>query len=164
MGDFIIENNTDSSILNISSMDPDDIYKSVLHHIYDMIGENLNLNGRSLPRPDVRYDISRKTFWTNFKLNCDIINRDMKQVQKFFDKEFTVESSINQKNELIIKGRYNLQMILSTYSKYIRTFVCCSSCNSFDTIIERNKEMRINYLKCQNKVCGTSKAIKSSKK
>ena len=151
---------TEHSNDTLINIDSDNLYKSLLKNIYEMIESNLNLNGRSLPRPDIRFDITRKTFWENFKLNCDVINRDMKQVQKFFDKEFGIESSINQQNQLIIKGRYNLQMVLSTYSKYIRTYVSCPSCNSFNTVIERNKEMRINYLKCQNQVCGTSKAIK----
>jgi translation initiation factor 2 subunit 2 len=149
--DIVINNNSDPNI----------VYTTLLDELFDIITDNNQLFGNkniSISKPDIKYE-NRKTYWYNFGKNCSQINRNIEQLKKFIDKEMSVESSINEKSNIIIKGRYNFIMIASAYKKYIKNYVICSSCKSMDTEIIRNSSNRLDYLKCLNPKCNTCKVV-----
>ena len=158
MSDFdSLTNNiiNDTNNININS-DPDHTYKTLLDELFEIISENYELfdtSGVKISKPDIHFDITKKTIWRNFKLNCEQINRTPKQVQKFIDKEF------NNQSQLLIRGRYNFNILSASFKKYIKNYVQCNSCKSFKTEIVRNSSMRLDYLQCLNGKCKTSKAI-----
>ena len=141
--------------------DPDTMYTQLLDEIYETISENNELFGNknnNISKPDIKYQ-NRKTFWFNYGKNCEQINRTIVQLKKFFEKELAVETSINEKSNLILRGKYNFNLIASTYKKYIKNYVQCTTCKSFNTEIVRNSSNRLDYLKCLNQKCNTCKVV-----
>jgi len=157
-----IENNMENTnIINIES-DPEEVYKTLLDELYETINENYDLfsnNNIKLSKPDISFDITRKTVWKNFNTNCSQINRNPKELQKFINKEFNIESSFNNVNHLLIRGRYTFPMLSASLKKYIKTFVQCSSCKSIKTEIIRDSSSRLDYIKCLNEKCNTQKVL-----
>jgi translation initiation factor 2 beta subunit (eIF-2beta)/eIF-5 len=140
---------------------PDLVYTTLLDEIYDTISDNSQLFGNKknlIDKPDIKYE-NRKTFWYNYGKNCSQINRSMDQLKRFIEKEMAVETSINDKSNLILRGKYNFAMIASTYKKYIINYVKCSTCKSIETEIIRNSSNRLDYIKCLNPKCNTCKVV-----
>jgi translation initiation factor 2 subunit 2 len=151
---------SDIQIINLN-MEPEKIYILLLDEIYETISDNNQLFGSSnvnVTKPDTKYE-NRKTFWFNYGKNCTQLNRSTQQLKIFFDKELAVESSINDKSQLILRGKYNFNLIASTFKKYIKNYVQCSTCKSIQTEIVRNSSNRLDYLKCLNPKCNTCKVV-----
>ena len=143
------------------NMNPDKIYTLILDEIYETILDNNQLFGNAntnISKPDIKYE-NRKTFWYNYGKNCGQLNRTTQQLKIFFEKELAVESSINDKSQLILRGKYNFNLIASTFKKYIKNYVQCSTCKSIQTEIARNSSNRLDYLKCLNPKCNTCKVV-----
>ena len=158
-----IETNEITNTLEIinTQTDPDTIYTTLLSEIYDTISDNDELFGNknlNISKPDIKYE-NRKTFWYNYGKNCIQINRSTQQLKKFIEKELAVETSINDKSNLLLRGKYNFNIIASTYKKYIKNYVQCTSCKSIQTEIVRNSSNRLDYLKCLNPRCNTCKVV-----
>jgi len=154
---LLIVDNT--SLIN-TTMEPEQAYLLLLDEIYEIISDNKELfenKNINISKPEIKYE-NRKTFWYNYGKNCEQINRDTKQLKKFIDKELAVESSINDKSQLILRGRYDFAVIAKQYKKYIKEYVQCSSCGKFDTEIIRIN--RLDYLKCLKPGCNTCKVVK----
>lgn len=149
-----------SNVQNINiNMEPEKVYNLLLDEIYETISDNKELfenKNINISKPEVKYE-NRKTFWLNYDKNCQQINRDTRQLKKFIDKELGVETSINEKLQLIFRGRYDFAVIAKHYKKYIKEFVQCSSCCKFDTEIIRSN--RLDFLKCLKSGCNTCKVI-----
>jgi translation initiation factor 2 subunit 2 len=137
------------------------IYTTLLDGLYEVISDNNELFGNkniNISKPDIKYE-NRKTFWLNYGKNCSQINRSIEQLKKFYEKELAVETSINDKSNLILRGKYNFNIIANTYKKYIKNYVQCTTCKSINTEIERNSSNRLDYLKCLNTKCNTCKVV-----
>lgn len=163
-GEIELENDNlkfnDEIKINVN-LSPDDVYTLLLDDIFETINDNNELFGNknaNISKPDIKYE-NRKTFWYNYGKNCFQINRTMEQVKKFIEKEMAVETSINDKSNLIIRGKYNFSMIASAYKKYIKNYVMCGTCKSMETLIVRNSSNRLDYLKCLNSKCNTCKVV-----
>lgn len=157
--DMEAENHNEEKINTMAS--PDLVYNVLLNEIFDTISDNSQLFGNKknrIDKPDIKYQ-NRKTFWYNYGINCSQINRSMEQLKKFIDKEMAVETSINDKSNLILRGKYSFAMIASAYKKYILNYVKCSTCKSIETEIVRNSSNRLDYLKCMNPKCNTCKVV-----
>jgi len=154
-----IETENETKINVMSS--PNLVYTVLLDEIFDTINDNyqhFENKKNHIDKPDIKYE-NRKTFWYNYGKNCFQINRTMEQLKRFIEKELSVETSINDKSNLILKGKYNFDMIASTYKKYIINYVKCSTCKSIETEIVRNSSNRLDYLKCLNLKCNTCKVV-----
>ena len=149
--DIKINTNTNSEL----------VYTLLLDGIYETLTDNNQLFGNkntNISKPDIKYE-NRKTFWYNYGKNCSQINRTTEQIKKFIEKEMAVETSVNDKSNLILRGRYNFAMIAGTYKKYIKNYVQCTTCKSMETEIVRNSSNRLDYLKCLNPKCNTLKVV-----
>jgi len=151
----------DNDIKINTNTNPELVYTLLLDGIYETLNDNNKLFGNknvNISKPDIKYE-NRKTFWYNYGKNCSQINRTTEQIKKFIEKEMAVETSVNDKLNLILRGRYNFAMIAGTYKKYIKNYVQCTTCKSIDTEIIRNSSNRLDYLKCLNPKCNTLKVV-----
>ena len=158
---IIFNDNIEDEIKINVNTNKDIIYTILLDDIFETISGNNELFGNkniNISKPDVKYE-NRKTLWYNYGKNCTQINRTMEQLKRFIEKEIAVETSINNKSNLIIKGKYSFAIIAGTYKKYIQNYVKCSTCKSMDTKIIRNSSNRMDYLKCLNSKCNTCKVV-----
>lgn len=152
----------DGQIKLTLDMDENELYVYLLEDIYDSLNQNSNLLGNSeilVAKPEAKFDITKKTIWSNFRNICNEIKSSENQVSNFFAKEYSTTLSINQEGHLLIKGRYSDIMIGSTLKKYIKTFLQCSACKSINTSIEK-KINKLTFLVCHNEKCKCEKVIK----
>ncbi len=149
------------NINNIETTNEADIlYKTLLDEIYSTIEQNPNIvldNNIKITKPDVHFDVSKKTIWKNFRINCKQVNRSEANLQTYIQNEYSTTTSINGVGQLLIKGKYNLNNIGSSYKKYIQNYVQCNICKSIKTEINRNTTMRLDFIKCNN--CNAEKVI-----
>jgi translation initiation factor 2 subunit 2 len=158
-GDIGLEISEDIKIN--TNTDPKIVYTILLDGIYDILTDNNQLFGNkntNISKPDIKYE-NRKTFWYNYGKNCLQINRNTEQIKRFIEKEIAVKTSINDKSNLILRGKYSYPMIAGAYKKYIKNYVQCTTCKSMDTEIVRNPSNRLDYLKCLNPKCNTCKVV-----
>lgn len=154
------DTNNKNDIIDLT-MKPEQIYTTLLDEIYEIISDNNQLFGsfkNIISKPDIKYE-NRKTFWYNFGKNCNQLNRSIQQLKSFFEKELNVKTSINDKSNLILRGKYHFDLIASTLKKYIKNYVQCSTCKLNQTEIVRNSSNRLDYLKCLNFKCNTSNVV-----
>lgn len=99
----------------------------------------------SLEPPSVAY-VNRKTVFSNFRVLCMKLQRNENDVKAYFDSELGCSSSVDASGTLIITGRYNQKNIESIMTNYMRQYVTCGSCKSYNT--ELKKENRILFIIC----------------
>jgi translation initiation factor 2 beta subunit (eIF-2beta)/eIF-5 len=144
-------------------MKPLDFYEFLLDNIFEQFENDEQFKKYSdepkISKPNICYDFKiRRTVWSNFTKNSGELNRDINDIKSFIEKELTNISSINGNNELLIKGKYNSNMIMSIFKKYIKTFVQCTCCSSIRTEITRNTSSKLDILKCNK--CRAERTIK----
>ena len=148
---------------NISSLEPTVFYNFLLDNIFqqfenDQIFTN-QVNEPKITKPKICYDFKiRRTIWSNFTKNCNELSRDINSVKLFIEKELSNVSSINGNNELLIKGKYNSNMIMNVFKKYIKTYIQCNCCSSIQTEIIRDNITKFDILKCSK--CKAERTIK----
>jgi len=158
------ENNNMINLFDICidvNMESNKIYTLILDEIYNNITDNNKLFENKdivISKPDIKYE-NRKTYWLNYKKNCYQINRTLQQLQKFFEKELKVQTSINVNSQLILRGKYKFDLVSSIFKKYIKNYIQCITCKSFKTEIIRNSSNRLDYLKCLNNKCNNCTAV-----
>jgi translation initiation factor 2 subunit 2 len=143
-------------------MDENILYINLLEDIYDSLDKNSNLfNNKEImvAKPEVKFDITKKTIWSNFRYICKELKKNEDEILNFFAKEFSTTPSINFEGQLLIKGKYTDIIIGSTLKKYIKTFMQCSACKTINTTVEK-KQNKLTYLICHNEKCKCEKVIK----
>jgi translation initiation factor 2 subunit 2 len=96
----------------------------------------------------------KQTIVKNFTKIAKDLNRDPKQLYKFFMKEISTSSTIVNQS-LILNGIFNAKKIHDILQKYIKNFVLCSECHKPDTEIVTQNNVKI--LKCS--ACGATTAL-----
>lgn len=141
-------------------MDENELYVYLLEHVYNSLNSNLFSNSQmQITKPEIKFDITKKTIWKNFRLICKELKSKEEHLLNFIAKEYTTTLSINQEGHLLIKGRYSDIMMESTLKKYIKNFLQCSACHTLNTTVER-KLNKLTYLVCMNEKCKLEKVIK----
>lgn len=161
--DITTDNYSQTNLTVHVGTNPDVVYLTFLDEIYQIINENKNVFSNStiqITKPDIIFE-NKRTCWTNFQKNCDQISRNVLHVQKFIESELSVETSIGERGNLIMKGRYDFNNVSKQFKLYIKTFVQCQTCKSFNTEICRNTTNRMDYLKCLNikPLCSSQRVV-----
>jgi len=130
-------------------------YEYLLKRLYEMKGEKdceKKTNTKLIiPIPRLsRYGL--RVQWINFKITCEILNRDPAHVSKYFNKELGSQSySINAEGGLLLKGRYDQTKIETILKKYIIEHVTCSACKSSNTKIIKVNRLPMIVCDCGSK-------------
>lgn len=111
----------------------------------------------SLPPPHVGPLGARKTLWVNFEETALAIERKIDHIQNYFAAELGTEVNLNEKNQLVMKGRFLQKQIQSILKNYLKDYVKCKNCKSYKTELERDASTRVHILKC--KACGASNSV-----
>jgi translation initiation factor 2 subunit 2 len=156
--EIIISNITRDQIIN-NEIDKDKLYLALLNEIYDLIDEqSLENTNYNITKPKI-INKHKKTFWENYKLNCEQIKCCPIHFNKYIKKETTNELSVNAENILIIRGRHDLGQITEIYKKYIKNYIQCNTCKKIQTHIIKNSETRLDILECLNEKCKTTRVV-----
>ncbi len=139
-------------------------YKHLLDRIIDIIAEKnpeMLGNEKKFSLPVIQISkAGTRSVWTNFKDICDLINRQIDHVYNFFVKELGTEASLGGENQFFLKGKYNSNKIETLISKYVKEYVRCPNCKSFDTVLNKNNNTRLLMLECN--FCNTKRSVAKS--
>ena len=77
------------------------------------------------------------------------MRRNPDHVFQFMMAELGTEGSIDGSQRLVIKGKFVPQYIESLLKKYIKEYVICQMCKSFNTTLTRDSVSRLHFVQCQ---------------
>jgi len=92
----------------------------------------------------------------NFKLVCEIINRDPRLVLRYLLKSMGAKGSLEADGNAVIHQNISKASINKLFEKFLENYVRCPTCRSYQT--ELRREGRIWILKCL--ACGAETTIK----
>ena len=114
---------------------------------------------------------TKKTLWVNYQEICKMMRRNPDHVFQYMMAELGTEGSIDGSQRLVIKGKFVPQVHLiivniffpsrihyiisifkyieSLLKKYIKEYVICQMCKSFNTSLTRDSVSRLHFVQCQ---------------
>ena len=132
-------------------------YERLLDRAYSLLPKKAPAARRErlvIPKPEIMIS-GKKTFITNFKQICEILNREPRLVLRFLLKELAVPGEIEDQ-AAIIQGEISPKVIVSLMDRFVRDYVICPVCKSPDTILK--KERRLMVLRCM--ACGAVSPVR----
>lgn len=69
-------------------------------------------------------------------------------LSNFIEDELQTDVSVNQDQQLVIKGAYKNANLRNVISKFANKYKLCNNCNSYNTILTKQKNNRIISVKC----------------
>lgn len=127
-------------------------YNTALKLASEQLCTDTQIGRIHIPIPELEKEGSTRLVWKNSKKISDILNRKLTEMQIFFQDELNTGITINEKQEIIIRGknRYTVSNIQSILKKYIKAYVSCITCKSLDTRLF--KDGNIQRFSCNS--CG----------
>jgi len=101
----------------------------------------------NIPVPNLGRIGTKRTCITNFKEICNSIHRPPEHLMSYLQVELGSPASLDgNAQQMVAKGRFQQAHIEKVIKHYIREYVICKVCKSYDTTME--KENRLNFVKC----------------
>jgi translation initiation factor 2 subunit 2 len=129
-----------------------------LDNVYEQL-ENTN-NGSKIVIPNPILECTTtNTYFKNVKKILIVINRPPEHFLEYLNKEIHTGYWIsNSKSDGIgMIGKISNKTITSVLQNYIKKYVVCNICKSLDTVLDKNKDLRIYYINCNK--CKSKYAI-----
>ena len=123
-------------------------YSVLLERIFEMLkgGDTASKTTR-IPVPNLGRIGTKRTCITNFKEICNAIHRPPEHLMSYLSVELGSPASLDgNAQQMVAKGRFQQSHIEKVIKHYIREYVICKVCKSYDTSME--KENRLNFVKC----------------
>lgn len=131
-------------------------YEYLLDRVYAKLPKKTqSVDIQNLPSL-VIFNVGGTTIIRNFGEYCDRIRREDKLCMRYLLKELGAAGSINENGQLLIQGKFSSQIINTLMDRFLKTYVQCSTCKSYDTILV--KEGKIWYIQCL--ACGAKTSVK----
>ncbi len=136
-------------------------FNKMLDIVYNNIDTKLkSANSQKLvvPNPVLEYSTTN-TYWKNVKKILITINRPPEHFIDFIHNEMKTGEwiSSSKSDGVVMKGKHKMDKIMHVLQSYIKKFVICNICNSSNTIIDKNKEVRSYMVKCNK--CNSTYAV-----
>jgi len=132
-------------------------YEELLERAYSKLpvrpSESSAIN---IPKPEIIV-VANKTTILNFKEIYEALNRDPEILQRYLGKELGVATYFNESQQLILQGRFNVQVLTKLLTIFVQKYVLCPTCGSKDTKLE--KKGKVFILKCM--ACGAETSIQA---
>ena len=132
-------------------------YEELLERAYSKLpvkpGEASAIN---IPKPEIIV-VANKTTILNFKEIYEALNRDPEILQRYLGKELGVATYLNESQQLILQGRFNVQVLTKLLTIFVQKYVICPTCGSKDTKLE--KRGKVFILKCM--ACGAETSLQA---
>lgn len=109
-------------------------YDDLLNVLFSTIPKKKKL----ILKPPKINNINKRTVWENFLEICDTINRPHDHLLTYLMAELAIEGSVDSQGHLILRGYFTQKQIESIVKKYIRIYVLCKTCGSYETKIEKS--------------------------
>ena len=129
-------------------------YLTLLKKAKTTISKKVDSNRFQVPKPEIIME-GKITILKNFKDTVDTINRDKEHIYKYLLKQFGVSGDIDDSGRLILKGKILEENVEKAINEYLRIYVQCYECGSYDT--ELVKQNRNELVHC--KACGAERPL-----
>ena len=134
----------------MSTQDMDTYFNDMLNEVYDDL-ESITSNTTKLiiPNPIIEKSTTN-TYWKNVKKVLQVINRPPEHFVEFFNKELKTGEwiSASKADGIVMIGKFTSTQIMHVISQYVKKYVVCNICNSTDTILDKNKDLRSFFVSC----------------
>ncbi|XP_076956973.1 eukaryotic translation initiation factor 2 subunit beta-like [Bidens hawaiensis] len=139
--------------------DRDYSYEELLSRVFHILGENNTAEKRRtvLRTPEVLREGTKKTVFVNLMDICKMMHRQPEHVMTFLLAELGTSGSLDGQQRLVVKGRFAPKSFEGILRRYMNDYVICNSCKGRDTRIEKDKENRLIFLKCDK--CGSERSV-----
>mmetsp|Transcript_9370 Transcript_9370/g.16895 ORF Transcript_9370/g.16895 Transcript_9370/m.16895 type:complete len:320 (-) Transcript_9370:830-1789(-) len=145
--------------------DRDYTYSELLHRAFELMhGKNAGSSGEGdgrkrfrLRAPQVAREGSKKTVFLNFGEICKSIHRQPDHLLAYLGAELGTTGNLQEGGRLVIKGKFQPKGIENVLRRYIKEYVSCSSCLSWDTVLMRDANTRLYFLQCES--CGATRSV-----
>jgi translation initiation factor 2 subunit 2 len=128
----------------------DDNFNEMLDDVYGEL-DSLTSNTAKLivPNPVIEKSTTN-TYWKNVKKILQQINRPPEHFIDFLNKELKTGEwiSASKSDGIVMIGKFSSTQIMHVISNYIKKYVVCTICNSTDTILDKNKDLRSYFVSC----------------
>ncbi len=136
-------------------------FNEMLDYVYANIEnkqKSQNVHKLIVPVPVIEYSTT-KTYWKNVKKILMTINRSPEHFIDFIQSEMKTGDwlSSSKSDGIVLIGKFKIDKITSILQMYIKKYVICNICNSSNTSLEKNKDLRFNMIKCNK--CNSTYAI-----
>jgi len=128
-------------------------YNFLLQRVFNFLQQNnmglIEKTRYTMKPPQLMKVGTKKTLWVNYQEICKMMRRNPDHVFQFMMAELGTEGSIDGSQRLVIKGKFVPQYIESLLKKYIKEYVICQMCKSFNTTLTRDSVSRLFFVQCQ---------------
>lgn len=128
----------------------DDNFTEMLNDVYTEL-DAINSKTTKLIIPDPSLERSTtNTYWKNVKKILQSINRPPEHFIEFLNKELKTGDwiSSSKSDGIVMIGKFTNNQIMHVISEYVKKYVVCNICNSTETIMDKNKDLRSYYILC----------------
>ncbi|ARM75139.1 translation initiation factor IF-2 subunit beta [Acidianus manzaensis] len=131
-------------------------YEYLLDRVYSKLPKKTQAEGiQNLPSLII-FNVGGTTIIRNFGEYCYRIRREDKLCMRYLLKELGAAGSISDNGQLLIQGRFSSSIINTLMERFLKTYVQCTTCKSYDTVLV--KEGKIWYIQCL--ACGAKTSVK----
>lgn len=103
----------------------------------------------------VDYHGTKKTLLYNFEEICSQMHRSMNHVVAYLSSELRQQTAIDHDNVLSFKARISATQLRGAIRTYIRDYVQCNACLSYNTLLSRDGRMYLVH--CED--CSASRTV-----
>merc|ERR1719265_1666776 len=89
------------------------------------------------------------------------MNRSQEHVFNFTLIELGTSGSLDGSMRMIVKGRFLPNAFENVLRRYMLEYVICRSCKSSETVLNKDMNTRLMYIKCNR--CSASRSVSSIK-
>ena len=108
-------------------------YEVMKSEIIDKCDATTKITTLKLDPPQSGRQGGARTVWTNFGKNVNQLKKPMEHFRKFVSNELATKTSVSEKGELILFGRFTGSNFESIIRSYIKTYCKCNNCGNCAT-------------------------------
>ena len=137
----------------MTQIEKEQYFNQMLDNVYLNLEEKIikATSKMTIPVPVIEMSTTN-TYWKNIKKILQTINRPGEHFITYLQKELkTGDWLSNSKSDgIVLLGKFKIAQLTILLQGYIKTYVVCNICNSTNTNLDRNKDVR-SYMICCNK-------------
>ena len=136
-------------------------YDQLLTRVRDILDKNNPYKTKSQKiqlKPVQLEQVAKKKYkWTNFMEFAEILRRPAEHLSQFVSIELAVEVLIANEKLRIEGRRIDKEELQSVLKKYILEYVKCPLCNSANTVMSKDPNIRSLVMKCE--ACQSTRTV-----
>lgn len=137
-------------------------YTDLLERVFDFMEEQQAGKGAKgfgkriiCPPPSMVRIGTKKSGYQNFGATAECLNRQPKHVMQYILAETGTSGNLDQKNQMILRGRFKPSHMENVLREYIKEYVQCATCKSANTMLE--KLDRLTFMNCND--CSSRRTV-----